>query len=181
MFNETKVTQAAARLIEQAGGAMNYMVLIKMLYLADRASLIERGRPITWDEIVAMKLGPVLSKVHDLATEMPNPAEPQYWKIFISEQRDYKVTLISSPGDEELSENEIVLLDSIFEEYKQYLNRPFDLVRLLHSGRFPEIPEVEKGSSESLTYGEILGKIGLPEEQRKAILDEISFLSKDCI
>lgn len=160
---------------------MNYMVLIKMLYLTDRESLIKRGRPVTWDDLVAMKFGPLLSKVHDLATEMPNPSEPQYWKNFISEQSNYKVTLISSPGVDELSENEIKLLDSVFEEYKQYLNRPFDLVRLLHSGKFPEIPEVERGCSEALTYGKILEKIGFPEDQRSAILDEISSLSRDCV
>jgi hypothetical protein len=57
-FNERKAVQAAGRLILQ-NGEMNYMALIKLLYLIDRESLLRFGRSITGDKVVAMKQGPV--------------------------------------------------------------------------------------------------------------------------
>ena len=43
----------------------DYIKLIKLLYLADRAALIETGSPITGDRYVSMKFGPVLSNVFE--------------------------------------------------------------------------------------------------------------------
>jgi len=75
MFNETKATQAAARFLHLADDHLNYMVLIKLLYLADREALVRWGRPITFDTYYTMKYGPMLSNVHDLITEMSLPEE----------------------------------------------------------------------------------------------------------
>lgn len=38
-FREDKATQAAARLIKHAGGTMNHMKLIKLLYLAEHRAV----------------------------------------------------------------------------------------------------------------------------------------------
>src|ERR1022692_1541243 len=42
---------------------MNYMLLIKLLYLLDRRALSLWGRPVTGDDYFSMKYGPVLSEV----------------------------------------------------------------------------------------------------------------------
>lgn len=64
-FNERKALAAATHLLVEGGGRMPYMRLLKLLYLADRASFLEYGRPITGDSYIAMKFGPVLSTVYD--------------------------------------------------------------------------------------------------------------------
>ena len=66
IFNEKKATQAAARFLKLSGGTMNYMILIKDLYLLDRTALLNWGRLVTCDDIYEMKFGPVLSQIHDL-------------------------------------------------------------------------------------------------------------------
>jgi len=53
-FNEAKATQAAALLLKLRGGRMNYMKLIKLLYLVDRTALIRWGRPVTFDSYCSM-------------------------------------------------------------------------------------------------------------------------------
>ena len=45
---------------------MNYMRVLKLLYIADREALRETGRPITGGRITAMERGPVLEDVYDL-------------------------------------------------------------------------------------------------------------------
>src|SRR5260221_5786815 len=57
-FNERKAVQAAGRLVANAGGEINYLALMKLLYLIDREALIRFGKPITGDKVVAMKHGP---------------------------------------------------------------------------------------------------------------------------
>ena len=65
-FDEEKTAQAAAYLLWKFGRRHNVMALMKLLYLADRKALIERGHPITGDHMVSMPHGPVLSETLEL-------------------------------------------------------------------------------------------------------------------
>jgi uncharacterized phage-associated protein len=65
-FNFEKSLQAAGCLLELHGDRMEYVRLLKLLYIADREMLAEAGAPITGDRAVAMDHGPVLSHVYDL-------------------------------------------------------------------------------------------------------------------
>lgn len=65
-FNFAKTLQAAGVLLGFANDRMEYMRLLKLLYIADREILAETNRPITGDRVVAMKHGPVLSRTYDI-------------------------------------------------------------------------------------------------------------------
>src|SRR5438094_5768402 len=82
-FNERKAAQAASRLIQQSGGEMNYLALMKLLYLVDREALIRFGRPVTGDRVVSMKHGPVLSRIYDLIAQKKQGLPPGEWHQFI--------------------------------------------------------------------------------------------------
>jgi uncharacterized phage-associated protein len=107
-FNEKKATQVAAQLLRLRGGRMSYMKLIKLMYLADREALLRWGRPISTDRYVSMDKGPVLSRVLDLATDGDDPSRPAIWSEQIGEPVSYAVELKADPGNDELSEAEIV-------------------------------------------------------------------------
>src|SRR5436190_24334529 len=67
MLNVLKTAQAAAVLIRaECATGMNYMRVLKLLYIADRECLRRYGRVITGDRAVATKRGPVLSVSLDL-------------------------------------------------------------------------------------------------------------------
>src|SRR5690242_6025860 len=105
-FNEKKATQAAAQFLRLANGRMNYMKLIKLLYIADREALLRWGRPITTDVYFSMKHGPVLSEVLDLISEGPDPFFGEtFWSRHISKE-DYDVSLKADPTQDQLSEAE---------------------------------------------------------------------------
>jgi uncharacterized phage-associated protein len=113
-FNQPKATQAAARLLKSRGSRMNYMKLIKLLYLADREALARWGRPITTASYPAMPHGPVLSQILDLINEQPDPSAAESpWSHHISEPERYEICLKQPdvPGD--LPEAEDALLDEI--------------------------------------------------------------------
>lgn len=70
--NAPRIVNAILHLITEGsrrGIAVTQYDIVKAIFLADRAHLNKFGRPITYDEYVAMKFGPVPSAVYDLLKE----------------------------------------------------------------------------------------------------------------
>jgi uncharacterized phage-associated protein len=126
-FNEKKAAQAAAHLLERAGGSMGYLMLLKLLYLADRKNLLERGLLITGDRLVAMKNGMVLSQVLDLVRGQQRGT---WWPRYIRPSGEYDIELVDGSEKDELSEFEVGLLDEAFEKFGAM--DPWQLVDHLH-------------------------------------------------
>src|SRR6266545_3780562 len=116
-FNQAKTAQVAGRFLKLAGGQMYYMLLIKLMYLTDRAALIKWGRPLTWDSYVSMPHGPVLSATLDLINEPPDDESPWHKLIARATTDPYCVTLKMEPSRDELSEAEEGLIKRVFEKY----------------------------------------------------------------
>ena len=130
-FNERKAAQAAAYLLKKHNGRLNYMKLIKLLYLADRKALVVRGMPITGDRMVAMPQGPVLSGVLDLINWGRRPGEDSVWLEYISPPEGYEVRLVDPNADlDRLSERECEILDQIDAVYGRI--DKWSLVELTH-------------------------------------------------
>jgi uncharacterized phage-associated protein len=66
-FSHRKSTQALNFFAQKAGGSINKLKALKLVYFADRYHLRKYGRPITSDEYLAMPFGPVASGAKDLA------------------------------------------------------------------------------------------------------------------
>jgi hypothetical protein len=177
-FNEVKTTQAAGRFLQLAGGKLNYMVLIKLLYMLDRASIVKWHRPVTFGEYYSMKNGPVISEVRDLITEMVPPVEQGYWSQYISEPAaDRSVALRSGTDTDALSEAEEELIQTVFRAYEQYLSKPFELVDLLHK-ILPEWKEVTSGRV-PLPLRDILAAENKSQEEIEATEQELESLATD--
>lgn len=132
VFNQQKAAEAAAHLLEMAGGSMEYIRLIKLMYLADRQTLIDIGTPITGDNMVSMPHGPVLSRVYDRIAQRP---EGPPWSDYVSAPNKWGVSLVEQPPSEgALSNFEISVLRGIHEEWKGVAT--WDMVAALH-----ELPE----------------------------------------
>lgn len=173
-FNEKKATQAAARFLRLANGRMNYMKLIKLLYIADREALLRWGRPITTDAYFSMQHGPVLSQVHDLITEGPNPLVGEtFWSQHVSEPEHYSVSLKADPSDDQLSEAEEELIDEAFAKFG-HLNE-WKLVDVVHN--FPEWQNPEGGRIR-IDYADILKAGNRTPEEIRAIEGELAALSE---
>ena len=115
VFDERRAAQAAARLLDRHDRTMPYIKLIKLLYLADRESLIETGAPITGDRFVSMRHGPVLSRVLDLIKD-DCPAEDSVWHGYVARKR-FDARLVGTTESKRLSDVDRGILDGVFDAY----------------------------------------------------------------
>jgi uncharacterized phage-associated protein len=174
-FNEAKVTQAAAHLLKLRGGRMKYMKLIKLLYLADRKSILERGRPVTTDRYVSMDHGPVLSVTLNLIGGGYRNTD-ESWSRVISSADDWDVVLAEpnvEPDRDELSRAEIEILDSIFAQYGHW-NRWRLIDEVMH--KLPEWRDPH-GSMIPIEYRDILQASDLSPSDQALIEEELESLS----
>jgi uncharacterized phage-associated protein len=66
-FDHKKATQILNYFAIKAGGKINKMKALKLIFLTDRYHLRKYGRLVTNDFYVAMKLGPIPSTIMDIA------------------------------------------------------------------------------------------------------------------
>jgi len=84
-FSHRKATQALNFFARKAGGRINKMKALKLVYFADRYHLRKYGCPVVGDEYLAMNYGPVASSTKDLAemSDFLGEEEERYAKRFI--------------------------------------------------------------------------------------------------
>jgi uncharacterized phage-associated protein len=96
---------------------MEYLRLLKLLYIADRELLAETGRTLTGDRAVAMKQGPVLSAVYDLVKCQGVTANVVEWARVIHRE-GYEVVLGSDVGVKRLTKAELAKLNEVCDRFR---------------------------------------------------------------
>jgi len=124
--DHTKATEAVARLLEKSKGKADYLRIIKLIYLADRDSLIRRGVPIVGGHYFSMRKGPAVGEVMDFVCQRNAPK----WQDHIDVLRGHSLALLAIPQYQHLSQSEIEILDAVVEEHEARTTD--DLVRWCH-------------------------------------------------
>lgn len=103
-FSHRKATQALNFFAQRAGGSINKMKALKLVYFADRYHLRKYGRPVVGDEYVAMNYGPVASGTKDLAemSDFLGEEEARYAKKFIEPSESGRMYASVSGVDEKV-------------------------------------------------------------------------------
>ncbi len=119
-FQIGKATEAACEFLDRAGGQLNIMKLVKLLYLLDRLSLDRRGIPVVGGDYLSMRNGPVTSEVLDLINAGRLAGESdRLWEQCVSDRRDHDIRLEQKPERLHLSDAEIKMIDAIWQEHGQ--------------------------------------------------------------
>jgi len=168
-----KTTQAAGVLFRADGvRRMNYMRLLKLLYIADREALKETGRPITGGPVVAMERGPVLGEVYDLihGRHMQMPL----WDRFFRKDR-YDLELVDDPDVRKLSKYEIAKLQEVAAHHAQ--DDEWDLSHFTHTFEEWDKNRPAAGSCRTIALEDILAAVGLAKSAAQ-IADDASHLTR---
>ncbi len=167
VYNSVKAAQAAAKIIKLHGGAIDTLVLMKLLYLADREALLDSGYTITGDTMMSMPHGPVLTNVLDSVTCNARP-----WRDYMKERQNHLLALENQePSDDELSEYEIGILTKIHQRFGHL--GPWEIRKITH-----ELPEYEdpNGSSSRIEPADILKFAGRSQKDIETLTGETESL-----
>jgi uncharacterized phage-associated protein len=141
-FSAAKFIQACGVVLRFHGGQASYLRVLKLLYIAERDCLQQRGQPMIGGRLVAMKNGPLHSEGYDLIKGQ-HIAEPDFFRCF--ERRLFSLRMIQDPGVEELSPWEVERLDDACQRHAE--QDDWELVEETH--RLPEwvsayVPDTSK-------------------------------------
>jgi len=174
-FDEAKATQAAAYFLSLCPHKkLSYFHLIKLLYLADRAALLQRGIPITTDNFASMEHGPVVSTIYDLIKKKHKPKP--IWSQYISEPSVMKVVRLIKPAPtDKLSRAEEKLMKNVFDHYGHW-NRYKLRDYVMH--KLSEWKDPGK-TSIPISIADILKAGGENENDIKAIQSELNAFGRE--
>jgi hypothetical protein len=151
--------------LKENGGEINTYLFIKMLYLADRASLGKWSEPITGDQGSSMKYGPVVSNIYNLTR---GEGVGEKWKEHISptDPDTNFLSLLRDPGESELSPAEIAILKDIHSRFHEFT---FKQIKD-YSHALPEYDKsvIETNTSKPIPPEQILKAMKVGEERMKA-------------
>lgn len=170
-LNLPATIQAVGVLLErEQGHRMGRMRLLKLLYLADREMIRETGLPITFDSAVAMDNGPVLSSTYNLIKE--THGESGTWTQYFEKRHSHDVYMKKIPSRDDLSPLAVEILERVQDECKPLGD--WKLRDKLHDDleewRANEPP---KGSQNPIGIRDILGAIGLDDDEVVEVASEI--------
>jgi uncharacterized phage-associated protein len=168
-FDILKVAQACAVLLKsESARRMSRLRLLKLLYIADREYLQERGRPITGDRVAAMDHGPVLSRTYDLIKGTDAAAET--WGRYFRTLGARDLELAEDPGVAKLSRYEIEKLQQVAKRLADLDD--WNVAELTHG--FPEweknVPA--KGTSKPIPLDDLLAATGRLDQKESLLADE---------
>lgn len=169
-FKVEKAIAVAATFLIKSGGNCNKYWLNKVMYFAERESLIRSGQPLFFDELFALPLGPIVSAVNDGIDISAYPID-SIWANFISLEVN-SVILKKEPDYSVLSNFENNLIQEINDQFKGW-----DFSKMHQF--FHNLPENKVTTSrEDISYAEILEAEGFDPALIQETLSEISYLSE---
>ena len=176
LYNEKRTAHAAAFLLYQAGGSLPTLKLLKLLYLAERASLQRFGEPIAGDRLVSMDQGPVMSLTYEHINGSRASVEGG-WETWISERANHKVALqnpdsIKDPQTDllELSRNDLEVLGDVWHQFGAFDR--WALVEYTHK-HCPEWQDPD-GSMIPIDHKVLFAVLGYDVDQSQALIEHLS-------
>ena len=130
VFDIDKAAQVAHFFVSCEGGEMDILKLVKLIYLADRASLQSRRAPIVGGAFYSLRHGPVTEEVLDLIND-GTPGADSTWERLISDRANHRVAVNEAlPEYDALAASEMKVLE---ETWKRFGHQgKWDLVNWTH-------------------------------------------------
>jgi uncharacterized phage-associated protein len=180
LFSEAKAAQAIAYMLGKAGGSMELLKLMKLMYLSERLSYEEFGEPLTGDSGYSMEHGPVLSHAYRFVGSKDHPVG--MWAEFLSGRDGNDISLIDTarvdPEDlGSLSRGDIQILDAVWDRFGHMTGS--QLRRYTHDN-CPEYedPTVAGQKRKLIRPMALLKAVGFSEDQALAYLEELKATSR---
>jgi uncharacterized phage-associated protein len=170
-FNEQKATAVASYFLQRAGGELDDLKLMKLMYLAERETIRRYNCGITGDAFFSMQNGPVLSETLRLVQGRPRRTKGEVWNEHIETPEQWRIRLKRPLEADVLSEAEQQELEQEWGRHGR--KNKWKLVDITHT--FPEWDERarELKTSIPIPMVDILEALDLPRKTIEARLNEM--------
>lgn len=172
MFNTARAAQIAAFFAHKQGGVINVMKLVKLMYLADREALDQLGEPLTYDRMVSLDNGPILSQTLNLINGDFDPSILATWEEWISDRANHDVRLkrhVSREQLDQLSNMDLEILETTWAKFGSMNQWMLSKFTHEHCKEWVD-PE---GSSRQISELDVLLALGRPRDQAEALAKKI--------
>jgi hypothetical protein len=158
VFDIRKAIAAAGYICKLNNGSFDMLKLIKAVYLADRAALLQWHRPITGDQFWSLEHGPIVSRIYDLIRDRIIGPERDAWSAVFNPRHNDTVSLKADPNTRPLSKREKETLEEAFKKVKDLsIGQVIDLVHALPEWKNPGISSLPI-DPRSIFYHENIGQ-----------------------
>lgn len=140
--------------------------ILKLLYIAERESIMEIGHPLVGSRVVAMDHGPLHSRVLDLINGA-DMAEPKFSAHFF--RLGYLVEMTEDPGVGHLSAYEVEKLQEVCERYAAV--NDWTLAQEITHGFKEWSDRYRKGTSTPIPLEDIIEAVGRGEDKEAILAD----------
>ena len=175
MFDEAKAAQMAVYfLMKTEEGSMDKIKLMKLLYLAERESLVRYGSPMSGDRLYSLPHGPILSTTLNLANGKMKTSVENGWSAFITSSKveEHDLSLIDRSVNEddldELSRSDREILEDVWQKFGH--KDKWDVKDYTHN--LPEWKD-SGNSRQPIEYEDIFKAAGYKEADIQAIIEQI--------
>lgn len=160
IFDKETTISAVLYILKKLGGKHDIHGISKILFFADMESLANWGRLITGDAYIAMKNGPVPSKIYDIFKYLRGDSYFSGIKDDVKESlrmvNHYIVEALTTPDMDCLSESDIECLDKAIDKCK---GRSMDeLTKISHGLAYSHTQRDRK-----ISYKDMLREFGCTE------------------
>jgi hypothetical protein len=171
MFDVEKMVQICGYMLKKYEHRLNYIKLIKLLYLADKASLKNSTHAITGDIYISMKNGPVLSQLYDLIRgKYTDHAVQMTWDCRFTKDGYDLIAISDRIPDGELSPFETDVLDAVDAQFHDTSYR--DMIEYVHRPDIcPEWREPD-AMAQPIDFQDVLKSIGYAGEEIAWLIEE---------
>lgn len=143
-FRSKKAAQVSAFFASQAGGTIEKLKLIKLIYLAERLFIEKYGQPMLFDEFYSLKHGPICSSTLD---GINGNLKEDEWSLYLDRSGNKISNAVTTDRNDldEISDAEMDVLGSIWESFgfmtpsqiRNYTHRNCPEYREVNDGRLP--------------------------------------------
>lgn len=165
-FNSLKTIQSAAFLLRrEPAHRMNFVRLLKILYLAEREILAESGKPLTGSRVVAMRRGTIPQDVLDVISGR-HTASPEWSRFFRTDR--YSIEMTNDPGLSYLSKYVCRKLDEVSRKHDDF----DEWAMVDETQRLPEWQQNAPGDPpREITLRQILEAVGRAADLEQIVAD----------
>ena len=159
-FKSRKAAQICAFFAVKAGGTIDKLKVIKLVYFAERQFLADNHMPMLFDEFYSLPNGPICSST---LNGLDGLLHPSIWDEFIARHGRDKIIASKKFGRDDLDEISDAEMGALEKCWTEFGHLSAWSIRNYSHDHCPEYSHVDEGRRAPITYRAILQAMGAGE------------------